>query len=192
MSSLVCPGDIIESFIEGGIVIGQGVYLHVDGKQQHVVASVVGLVHCTVMADMKKCMSVIAPCEADESVLKVGDKIMCRATKLSANQTNVDILVVGDKELKQGAKGTIRKEDIQLNEVDTLIMSNCFRPGDLIRAKIISMGDSRSFFCSTAESDCGVKFARSLSGNLMKAINWREMQDIVTGSVELRKVAKPC
>lgn len=39
-----------------------------------------------------------------------------------------------------------------------------FRPGDLIRAQVVSLGDSRSYFLSTARNDCGVVYAKSTSG----------------------------
>ena len=39
-----------------------------------------------------------------------------------------------------------------------------FRPGDLVRAQVVSLGDSRSYFLSTAGNDCGVVYAKSTSG----------------------------
>ena len=39
-----------------------------------------------------------------------------------------------------------------------------FRPGDLVRAQVVSLGDSRSYFLSTARNDCGVVYAKSTSG----------------------------
>lgn len=184
---LVFPGDKIECYSED-VLIGTGVHVN----KGFFIASLVGHVSFSSINEGKVCISVVPPGDcADDTVLKVGDKVMCRATKLSMNQTNVDIISVGDKELKQVAKGVIRREDIQTSEIDTIVMSNSFRPGDLIRAKVISMGDSRNFYCSTSESDCGVRFARSQIGNLMRPISWKEMQDIFTGKIEARKSAKP-
>ena len=45
-----------------------------------------------------------------------------------------------------------------------------FRPGDLVRAQVVSLGDSRSYFLSTARNDCGVVYAKSTSG---KQCSWR-------------------
>lgn len=40
-------------------------------------------------------------------------------------------------------------------------MQECFLPGDIIKAKILSMGDSRKMYLTTAGNDLGVVFARS-------------------------------
>lgn len=41
---------------------------------------------------------------------------------------------------------------------------SCFRPGDLVRAQVIALGDSRSYYLSTAKNDLGVVYAKSASG----------------------------
>jgi exosome complex component CSL4 len=43
-------------------------------------------------------------------------------------------------------------------------MFNCFRPGDIVRAEVISLGDSRSYYLSTAKNELGVVYAKSLAG----------------------------
>lgn len=45
-----------------------------------------------------------------------------------------------------------------------------FRPGDLVRAQVVSLGDSRSYFLSTASNDCGVVYAKSTSGELLQPL----------------------
>ena len=45
-------------------------------------------------------------------------------------------------------------------------MANCFRPGDVIKAEVLSLGDSRSYYLSTAKNELGVVYARSLAGNV--------------------------
>lgn len=54
-----------------------------------------------------------------------------------------------------------------LTKVELLLqveLYSCFRPGDLVRAEVISLGDSRSYYLSTAKNDLGVVYAKSLSG----------------------------
>ena len=46
-----------------------------------------------------------------------------------------------------------------------------FRPGDLVRAQVVSLGDSRSYFLSTARNDCGVVYAKSTSGEPTKFLD---------------------
>lgn len=43
-------------------------------------------------------------------------------------------------------------------------MYDCFRPGDIVRAKVISLGDARSYYLSTADNSLGVVHAKSLAG----------------------------
>ena len=71
-------------------------------------------------------------------------------------------------------------------------MHECFMPGDIVRAQVSSLGDSRQYFLSTAEVDFGVILAKAQNtGNLMTALSWKEMEDPFTHEKELRKVAKP-
>ena len=39
-------------------------------------------------------------------------------------------------------------------------MAECFRPGDVVRAEVLSLGDARSYYLSTAEPELGVVRAR--------------------------------
>ena len=58
----------------------------------------------------------------------------------------------------------IRKLDVRATEVDKLKMHECFRPGDLIKAEVISLGTARSYFLSTAKNELGVFYALSSAG----------------------------
>lgn len=63
--------------------------------------------------------------------------------------------------------------------------------GDVVRARVISLGDERSYYLSTARNELGVVMATSEAGNVMVPVSWREFEDSVTGTRESRKVAKP-
>jgi exosome complex component CSL4 len=43
-------------------------------------------------------------------------------------------------------------------------MYDCFRPGDVVRAKVLSLGDARSYYLTTADNSLGVVHANSLAG----------------------------
>jgi len=43
-------------------------------------------------------------------------------------------------------------------------MYDCFRPGDVVRAKVLSLGDARSYYLTTADNSLGVVHAKSLAG----------------------------
>ena len=129
---------------------------------------------------------------ASDAVIEVGDRVMCRVVRIGANQANVDILAVGDRPLHEFAKGVIRREDIRLAEVDKIVLHECFMPGDIVRGLVLSLGDARQYFISTAEADYGVLYAKAqATGNLLTAVSWKEMEDPVTKEKEPRKVAKP-
>lgn len=68
---------------------------------------------------------------------------------------------------------------------------NSFRPGDIVKADVISLGDARSYVLSTAKNELGVIFATSVAGVPMIPISWQEMQCPKTKTIELRKCAKP-
>lgn len=63
--------------------------------------------------------------------------------------------------------------------------------GDIVRAVVISLGDERSYYLSTARNELGVVMAESEWGNQMFPVSWREFEDPEMGTREVRKVAKP-
>ncbi|KAF2104851.1 hypothetical protein NA57DRAFT_71055 [Rhizodiscina lignyota] len=94
--------------------------------------------------------------------------------------------------------GQIRAQDVRATEKDKVVMSEAFRVGDVVRAVVISLGDQRDFYLSTAGNDYGVILAWSMDdtgtiggGSLMAPLSWQTMKDPDTGKTEKRKVAKP-
>ncbi|XP_020033334.2 exosome complex component CSL4 isoform X2 [Castor canadensis] len=66
-----------------------------------------------------------------------------------------------------------------------------FHPGDIVLAKVISLGDAQSnYLLTTAENELGVVVAHSESGVQMIPISWCEMQCPKTHTKEFRKVAR--
>jgi exosome complex component CSL4 len=55
---------------------------------------------------------------------------------------------------------------VRLTEVDKVEIYKCFRPNDIVKAEVISLGDSRSYFLSTAKNELGVIFAKSVAGTI--------------------------
>lgn len=39
-----------------------------------------------------------------------------------------------------------------------------FRPGDVVRAEVLSLGDARSYHLTTAKNELGVVYAKSVAG----------------------------
>ena len=68
---------------------------------------------------------------------------------------------------------------------------DCFVPSDVVRARVLSLGDSRSYYLTTAENPLGVVRARSpFTGEAMTPVSWEEMECPSTKQRQKRKVAK--
>jgi len=80
---------------------------------------------------------------------------------------------------------------VRLTEIDKVKIFNSFRPGDIVRAKVISLGDQSNYYLSTASNNLGVVMADSESGDPMYPVSWKKMKSTRTGAAEERKVAKP-
>lgn len=61
----------------------------------------------------------------------------------------------------------------------------------MVRGVVISLGDERNYYVSTARNEFGVVLAVGEGGEQMVPVSWREMREVGSGRVELRKVAKP-
>lgn len=84
-----------------------------------------------------------------------------------------------------------RSRDVRAFEKDKVEMYKSFRPGDVVRAEVLSLGDSRNYLLTTAKNELGVVYAPSVAGATMTPISWCEMQCPVSKTKEYRKVAKP-
>ncbi|KAI0304923.1 hypothetical protein BC826DRAFT_978977 [Russula brevipes] len=114
-------------------------------------------------------------------------------TRLSPQQAVVSITVVDNVPLPPGEEftGVIRVQDIRATEKDKVKVGDCFRGGDVIKGLVISLGDARSYYITTARNDLGVIFATSEAGGTMEPVSWQEMRCPKTGKLEKRKCAKP-
>jgi len=149
---------------------------------------------------------------------KLNDLVLARVVKVSMDRVKVEIISIDSdsaedshvnaKELmlanfaanenNERFKGLIRSVDIRSTERDKVKTWQCFQPGDIIRAQIISLGDGINYYLSTAKNNLGVVLARSSSenngldsGKLLYALDWQTMIVPETGDLEQRKCAKP-
>jgi exosome complex component CSL4 len=120
----------------------------------------------------------------------VGSIVTARVVSITPRLASVDILAVGAAPVPHRCPGVIRNQDVRATEIDKVQLHLCFRPGDLVRAEVLSLGDARSYFLTTAKNDLGVVEARSVAGERMVPVSWQEMQCPKTRVVEKRKVAK--
>ncbi|CCH58863.1 hypothetical protein TBLA_0B00180 [Henningerozyma blattae CBS 6284] len=90
-------------------------------------------------------------------------------------------------------RGILRSQDVRATERDSVKMVDCYKPGDIVRAQVLSLGDGTNYYVTTARNDLGVVFAKAANGagGLMYAIDWQHMVSLSTGNIEKRKCAKP-
>lgn len=123
----------------------------------------------------------------------INSLILGVVTRLSPLQATVAVSVVDGIPLPAGEEftGVIRSQDVRATEKDKVKIGDCFRGGDVVKGVVISLGDARSYYITTARNDLGVVFATSEAGVTMEPVSWQEMRCPRTGRVEKRKCAKP-
>lgn len=149
-NSWAIPGDALG--LDTEFTVGDGAYRSEGGIIR---SSLVGNIVIEEL-ELKKKINVISPfILARQRVISVGDIVLCRVTKINNNQAFVEVLHVGEIELDSPAKAVIHKEDIRLKEIDKVVVGEFFKPGDLVRASVISLGDNKHYFLSTAADGLG-------------------------------------
>ncbi|EKJ75628.1 hypothetical protein NXS19_012455 [Fusarium pseudograminearum] len=200
--SVALPGKVLGPVTKFAPGAGTHVY------EGNVVSSLLGQVTVTPAAKgpgpQKRLNKITAP-TSDElaaiSVSRHGRKreilpdvdniVLARVLRLMPKQAIVVIQQVGDTVLQTEWQGLIRVQDVRATEKDKVKIYESFKPGDIVRAQVISLGDQANYYLSTASNELGVILATSEAGNDMVPISWKEYKDPETGISEPRKVAKP-
>ncbi|RDD41649.1 Exosome complex component CSL4 [Trichoplax sp. H2] len=179
----VIPGQRLGSIDQ--FSAGLGTYV----RQRHIYASLVGYKDIISQAGQLPKIQ-IKTGNVSCNLPTIGKVVTAKVLNVNPRFCRVLIICTGTTPLKEPFKGTIRKEDIRATEKDKVDMYNCFKPGDAVLAEVISLGDPRSYYLSTAKNELGVIFAKSTAGHPMIPISWTEMQCPHTEKIELRKVAR--
>ena len=198
-AGIVTPGQRIAQAV--GFQAGQGCYIAPDGC---IYASVVGLKRELPVVVAAAEGSATPEMEADgRNVVEVsmlteptmqptlGDLVTARVTKINPRYASLEILCVEGRALHATFPGVVRSQDVRLTEIDKVEIYRCFRPGDVVAAEVLSMGDARSYYLTTAKNELGVTHATSANGSTLVPLSWEEMTDPNTREREPRKVAKP-
>lgn len=120
-----------------------------------------------------------------------GDVVTCRVQVINQRFAKCSILGIGEVILNRHLRGTLRKEDVRATDKDRIELYKCFRPGDIILAKIMPMTELNAYNLTTAENELGVVVATArCSDTPMVPISWIEMQCPKTLVKEPRKVAR--
>lgn len=193
------PGQVLAP--AASHVAGPGTHIHED----NIIASIAGSISTMPPSQKKGKPTISIPRSALEAPLPaVNSVILARVVRVQARQLIVSILPIASGSSASSLlaytvttnddiqyQAILRREDVRAFEKDKVVMNDMFRVGDIVRASIISLGDERSYYISTAGNEFGVVVARSEAGNAMVPASWKEMRDVVTGKAEPRKVAKP-
>eukprot|EP00978_Attheya_sp_CCMP212_P049308 scaffold647356_cov59-Attheya_sp.AAC.1 len=189
VGSIVAPGDHIGSSSE--VSAGSGAYV----KSGQVYASVVGEIHYSLdpsSSETRKTVTVVLPkgrVLASERVLVVGQVVLAKVERCAIQQVTVGIVASFPAQSSSSSEpsgvpttptlllsnnsdvqeGVVRREEVSASvTAEDLKMETCFRPGDVILAKIVSLGDGRRYLLSTAEAELGVVRATcATSGSTM-------------------------
>lgn len=201
MSQIFTPGTLVP--IGSGVKLGEGLY----ERHGQTYASRVGLLR--IATSSTEPATQVASIEshtlgARHALLpQIGQTVVGTITRIASRYVSIDIQVLEDERpggraayLEEPFKGTIRSQDIwPADDKDAPTqLYLAFRPGDLVRGRIIGVGDaSAGFLVSTGvEATLGVVFAKcAASGEPMVAVSWNEMMCSKTGTKEPRKPAKP-
>ncbi|EJT51278.1 S1 CSL4 protein [Trichosporon asahii var. asahii CBS 8904] len=103
-------------------------------------------------------------------------QVIGQVSRLSPQQAHIVIQVVNNHPVPESSE--------ELTGV--IKMGECFRLGDIVKAKVLSLGDARSYYLSTAANELGLT-----RGAPLLPISYQEMENPQTGETERRKVAKP-
>jgi exosome complex component CSL4 len=151
-NAIVMPGDALGS--ADTVCAGSGTY-ELNGVVR---SSLCGKVVFDLDAQKKRRVNVVTRRKkASDFVIDVGDKVFCRVLRSNNNQVFVDILAVGESVLPFPCKGVIRREDISEKEADSIVIYERFKGGDVVKAAVISLGDSKQYFLSTATPGLGLQ-----------------------------------
>ncbi|KAI8589340.1 Exosome complex component CSL4 [Geranomyces variabilis] len=186
MNQVVTPGQRLAN--AGEYQASSGTYI----KDDFIYASVVGRSQVTPSPtpDRPPLLTVTRQKKAS-AIPEVSSIVTGKIIRVNPRFATMSIMVVGAAPCRENFQGIIRVQDVRATERDKVQIYRSFRPGDIVRAEVVSLGDARSYYLSTAENELGVIFAQSVAGHTMIPISWEQMICPKTKVMEYRKCAKP-
>ena len=115
-----------------------------------------------------------------------GHEVEGRIQKVTSTSAFVEITYVQGKKLQYTLIGSLRFDEIRLTSHRSP-MIDFFRPGDKIRAEILSTADSRCYVLSAFRTHQGVIEATSQMGFPLKAIEGSHLAMKCTGTHDIEK-----
>jgi exosome complex component CSL4 len=173
---LVVPGErlgVIEEFIpDSGTYVKDGViYSKIVGRA---------------LLDMLNKRVSVYPLTKGELIPKVSSTVVGQIGNAQSDNVLVRIFKIENKRLSGEFSGILHVSDVSDRYIDQ--MSDVCKPGDIVRAKVIS-GKNRIFHLSTNDKNLGIVYAFcSRCGNLLEPQRY-ELHCPKCGNTENRKMA---
>ena len=173
---LVVPGErlgVIEEFIpDSGTYVKDGViYSKIVGRA---------------LLDMLNKRVSVYPLTKGELIPKVSSTVVGQIGNAQSDNVLVRIFKIENKRLSGEFSGILHVSDVSDRYIDQ--MSDVCKPGDIVRAKVIS-GKNRIFHLSTNDKNLGIVYAFcSRCGNLLEPQRY-ELHCPKCGNTENRKIA---
>jgi exosome complex component CSL4 len=198
--ALVAPGDELGSSAE--FEAGPGTYVDPEGRVRAALvgvrssalpppAAVAAAAAAAPTPAPRPVLAVVRAGEAGAVVPEVGSVVLARVTRLGDTEARLTILALGETPLAQPRAGVLRREHVRDTHVDSVRMVDVARPGDVVRALVVSLGDARSYVLSVARPELGVVAGTSDAGHALQPVAFDTMRCTGTGALERRKVARP-
>merc|ERR1712137_929772 len=129
---IICtPGQRL-CLAEEKYIGGNGTY----SRQGYILSCLTGVVKITLQPDKKLLVEVHSGKE-QTVVPSAGDVITARITQINPRWARCAILCVKDVVLAEPFRGILRREDVRATEKDRVEMYKCFRPNDVILARVL-------------------------------------------------------
>jgi len=117
---------------------------------------------------------------------KVGRIVLGQVSNVQTENASVRIFKIGDKPLSGFFSGILHVSDVQQTYVKS--MFDVCKPGDIIRAKVISE-KNRVYHLSTKDKELGVVYAFCSQCGFMLELKRHVMRCARCGKIEKRKIA---
>ena len=120
--------------------------------------------------------------------LKLNDIIIGRVLTIDQKYSIIRIISINEKKINPFFEGMLKKEHMGKKNIDKIQIENILLPGDIVRAKIKSLSESRKILLSIEDADLGVLLGFDAEGGLLEAVDSGRMVG-KDGREVFRKVA---
>jgi exosome complex component CSL4 len=174
-SRFVLPGErlgVIEEFIpDTGTYVKEGV----------IYSGAVG----QVLFDLSNKRVSVYPLIREAKTPKVGSTVLGQVSTVQSDNASVRIFKIEDKPLSGVFTGILHVSDVQMSYVDSMF-AVC-KPGDIIRAKVISE-KNQVYHLSTKDKNLGVVYASCSDCGYTLELKRQSMHCPRCGKIEKRKI----